>query len=143
MRALFNDEKIITEANDKSVVLTNKRIWKEDSSGGKSFYQSISLPQVSSVQCLTEEFIILLIIGIMCAGIAVYLFLSSQEQQAVFAGVASAVFILLYFITKGSTVIVASSSAKLKLSIKGMKKEKVMQFIDLIENAIAAYDKAN
>ena len=41
MRTLFENEKVITEANDKSVVLTNKRIWKENSGGGKSFYQSI------------------------------------------------------------------------------------------------------
>ena len=78
MRTLFDNEAVITEAKDKSVVLTNKRIWKEDSSGGKSFYQSITLPQISSVQCLTEEFIILLIIGVMVAGIAIYLGLSNQ-----------------------------------------------------------------
>ena len=73
MRSLFENEKIITEAKDNAVVLTSRRIWKEDNSGGKSFYQSIMLPHISSVQCLTEEFIILLIIGIMCAGIAIYL----------------------------------------------------------------------
>ena len=141
MRTLFDNEAVITEAKDKSVVLTNKRIWKEDSSGGKSFYQSITLPQISSVQCLTEEFIILLIIGVMVAGIAIYLGLSNQLQQAVLAGIVSAIFIVMYFATKGSTVIVASSSAKLKLSIKGMNKEKVMLFIDKIENAIENYNK--
>src|ERR1700734_3435055 len=141
MRTLFDNEAVITEAKDKSVVLTNKRIWKEDSSGGKSFYQSITLPQISSVQCLTEEFIILLIIGVMVAGIAIYLGLSNQLQQAVLAGIVSAIFIVMYFATKGSTVIVSSSSAKLKLSIKGMNKEKVMLFIAKIENAIENYNK--
>ena len=141
MRPLFDNEIVITEAKDKSLVLTNKRIWNEDTNGGKSFYQSITLPHVSSIQCLTEEFIILLIIGIICGASAIYFGLSNLTPQATASAVVCAIFVILYFATKGSTVIVASSSAKIKLSIKGMKKDKVMQFIDKIEKAIEDYGK--
>ena len=144
MRTLFSGEKIIVEAENKKVVLTNKRIWKEDISGGKSFYQSIMLPHISSIQCLAEEYFVLLLVAAILFLYTIYdIFINNSSSngnaQGIVAGVAGAIFLILYFITKGSTVIIASSSAKIKLSIKGMKKDKVLNFIDQVEKEISEH----
>ena len=137
MHALFADEKIIVEGDVKQVILTNKRIWKENIDGGKSFYQSIMLPHVSSIQSVIEDYVILLIIGgLFILAALYYIFLNDNSPFATTAGILGIFFIIFYFLTRGSTVIIGSSSAKIKLSIKGMKKEQVLHFIDLVENAI-------
>ncbi len=136
MRKLFDNESIIKESKDKEVVLTNRRIWKEDNINGESVYQSMMLSKVSSVQCITEEVTVLLLVSVVFALAGLYLFFSGLQQIAMICGVGFVVFLIFYFFTRRSVVIIASSGAKLKISLKGFKKEAVAQFVYEVEAAV-------
>ncbi len=137
MRILFENESVITEAENKKVVLTNKRIWKEDVSGGKAFYQSMMLRHISSIQCTIEDYVTLLIIGVLLIGLA-FLIPEVKDNDVERTGmiVCGAVFIVFYFVTRSKTIVIASSSMKIKLSAGKIKKDRVLQFIDQVEKAI-------
>jgi hypothetical protein len=137
MRTLFENERVITEAENRKVVLTNKRIWKEDVSGGKSFYQSMMLRHISSIQCTIEDYVTLLIIGVLLIGLA-FLIPEVKDNDVERTGmiVCGVVFIVFYFVTRSKTIVIASSSMKIKLSAGKIKKDMVLQFIDQVEKAI-------
>ena len=136
MKTLFNDEKIVLEFNSKVLTLTNKRIWKVNSDTGKTACQSIMLNHISSIQCTIEDYIIYLILAAITFLVALFLAYTKYEEGAGIAIVFTILFIVLYFATKVSSIIIASSSAKIKLAIKGMKKDQILDLIDKVESAI-------
>ena len=137
MMALFTDEKIITKTNDKQIVLTNHRIWKEENETGKSSYQSIMLQHITSVENTSRGYIALLVL----AGILVLFSLNSLKENdwkmALVAVLIALAMIFIYFYTKYSLMIVSSPSTKMKIRINRMRNQDVLNFIYKIEYAIS------
>lgn len=113
MRTLLNNERIIIKAENDKVVLTNKRIWKEDIGGGKAFYQSIMLNHVNSIQSTIEHYLILLVMGGLLAAFAVYAtVIGNSPEMSGASAIGAAVCFICYLMMRSSTITIASSSVK-------------------------------
>lgn len=137
MISLFPDEKIISESNDKSVVLTSHRICYEYKSWNKSYNQSIMLEHITSCENYSRTRIIFLILGIIVICSPFILIggfnghLGSQEvAMFIIVGI---VFLLLYWFTRKNIIVIGSPSTKMNIRTTRMKRQKVLDFINLVE----------
>ncbi len=119
MRKLEN-EQIITESDNKRIVLTSHRIRYNESGYQNANMTSIMLKQVSSIEITYESKLIYLIIGVITLPIIVGL-----------------LFLLLYYFSRKHVVVISSTGgAAIHFETKGMKREALNDFIDNVEEAI-------
>jgi uncharacterized membrane protein (Fun14 family) len=121
---LFPDEKVVVEANDKIVTLTTHRICYEQKEWGKSQNINIMLEHITSSENRYTSNIFFLILGVI--GLA----LGYVRFEVVLVGV---LFLVLYFLSRKNVVYVSSPSSTIKINVNGMKRERVLEFIDRIE----------
>ena len=126
MLSLFEGEKIVTQSNDESVTLTTHRILYNNYSWGNSYNQNIGLEHITSCENRHISYVLLLVlaVGSIVAGFS--------NGEFVGAILASITFLLIFKFTKRNILIISSPSTKISIVAK-MNKEKVLEFIDLIE----------
>lgn len=126
MLSLFEGEKIVTQSNDESVTLTTHRILYNNDSWGNSYNQNIGLEHITSCENRHISYVLLLVlaVGSIVAGFS--------NGEFVGAILASITFLLIFKFTKRNILIISSPSTKISIVAK-MNKEKVLEFIDLIE----------
>jgi hypothetical protein len=135
-KSLFENEKIISQSGDKSIILTNCRVQYFTKSLGKSQYVSIHLQDISSLEVHYRSFILFLMLGILAVAVALYSGAMNLGELFVLSGIVGILFILIYFFTRRHVVTISSNGGgKIQFFTKGMKKETLFDFIDQIEKA--------
>lgn len=132
MIKLFEGEKIVSQSNEDSVILTTHRICYEYSTWGNSYNQNIPLEHITSCENKATSFIILYILAV--GSLLIGLGLGIDDLSSGVAGFVAFVFLIaIYRKTKKNLIIIASPSTKMQINVVGMEKEKILDFIDMIE----------
>lgn len=130
---LFTDEKIITKSNNNQVILTSHRICYEYKEWGRAYNQSIMLEHITSCENHNLKNKSLVILAIVFAIIG-FICISNNEDDAF--GIFSLIAIgltILYWLTRKNFIIIGSPSTKMSINVKGMSREKVLSFINDVE----------
>ena len=132
---LFEGEKIVTQSIDSLIelTLTSHRICYEYSVWGTSHNKSILLEHITSCENkYTSQigFIVLSVISLI-VGISIGTPLGVQIGFLSFIA-----FAIIYVLTRQNNIIISSPSTRIKVSVSGMEREKILEFIDLIEETI-------
>lgn len=133
MITLFPDENIITESDGQKVVLTTHRICYEHKDWGRSYNQSIMLEHITSCENHSvNRYWLLVIAGI----VFLFGFISDPNNSSEIFTVCGllAVFLgLIFLFTRQNLVLIGSPSTKMKINVTGMSRNKVLAFINRIE----------
>ncbi len=133
---MFEGETVLSVSDDKSVILTDKRIRRTVTSLGKLDYMSIPLEKISCVELCYRSWILILVLGILLVGLSVYSLVVNNSDIAATAGFAGIFFIVLYFLTRRHLIVIVSDSGtKMNIATRGMKTTKVLGFLDKIQEA--------
>ena len=132
MMTLFEGEKIVSQSEHRLVecTLTTHRICYEYSVWGNSYNQNIALEHITSCENKYSSQIGFVIVSFLCliSGFVIDTEISTASGVALFI-----VFALIYVFTKQNNIIIGSPSTRMKIDVKGMKREKILDFINLIE----------
>lgn len=139
---LFQGEEIISESENKVISLTTHRIRLNDSSIGSSHLVSIMLDKVSSIEVRYKSWWILLILSILLIIGGLWMGMLNNGE-AMMVGIVVGLLLGLFYVFSRKHVIVISSDGGTSLNFhtKGMKREKIMEFINKIERAKSEYSK--
>lgn len=129
---LFEGEKIVSQSIHSLVnlTLTTHRISYEYSVWGTSINKSISLEHVTSCEnkyTSQTGFIVLAIISLITG------FSIGTESSISIGLLTFIVFAIIYALTRQNNIIIGSPSTRIRVSVSGMDREKILEFIDLIE----------
>lgn len=132
MIKLFEGEKIVLQSEHRLVelTLTSHRICYEYSVWGNSYNQNIALEHITSCENKYTSQIVFAIVSVGCLifGLSI-----GTEISIVIGFVLFLVFAIIYVYTKQNNIIIGSPSTKMKIDVKGMKNETIIDFINLIE----------
>ncbi|GET26139.1 hypothetical protein [Prolixibacter sp. NT017] len=130
----FEDEKLISEADNKLITLTTHRVRMNTGSR----IVSIMLSQVSSVEIHYITNIWYLIVAIVSALGGIFYSLSEEDPSGfIIGGIIAVVFYYIFIKTKKHTLSIGSSSNKINFQIKGVGHENIIRFVNDLEKAIA------
>lgn len=129
---LLESEAVVSTSIDGRCVLTNMRIYYSDVQFGKSYFLSILLKNISSIEISYKSNIFLVVFAAII-GIA-----SFFGEGTFLIGVGIAAFlVLLYFLSRRHFIVISSNGGdKLKLLVKGMSTVDILRFHNQIEQAI-------
>ncbi len=134
---LFNNEHVITHSDGNVLTLTNLRLRYSVSQWGKAQYVSLLLEKISSIEMHYRSKIIFLILGILAIPGGLIAGVNGDEE---FIGIgigAGLVLIILYLFSRKHYLTISSDGGgKIHFLTKGMKREKVFDFINQLESAI-------
>ena len=118
MEAIEN-EKLITESDNKQLRLTTHRLRYHESASKNSNFTSIMIDKISSIELTYQSNIWLLIIGVLTLIILV-----------------GVILIVLFFLTKKHVISIIPDGGKpIILEVKGMKRDFLEDFINKVEGA--------
>lgn len=129
---LFNDETIITRTDRDEIILTSHRIRYQPS---KSNMMSFMLDNVTSIEFKYYSWPVLLAVSVMFligAGVALN---DGDEDIVLYLIIGAAIFGLLYFSSRRHVIKIASPSGAFQFVVKGMGRDKVLDFVNKIEQA--------
>lgn len=133
---LFENEKIITESEGETIILTNRRICQSTSTYGKSHTISIHLEKISSIESSYQSSPNTLIAGIIGMGAGVLYTLKGQESTGVASFFVGIILLAAYLITRRHTIrITSDGGTSIKFNTEGMNNEKILAFINQVEQA--------
>jgi len=138
---LLNNEIEILSSNENKVILTNQRIHMEDKEWGRSYNITLFLEDISSIEVKYSSLIIALIIAIFAGLIGLMNSANSQNSNGgpnfqVISFIASAFFLIIYFISRTHIVSITSNGGKsLNFKVKGMKDDMIEDFIYKVQQA--------
>jgi hypothetical protein len=134
---LFNDEQVITQSAGGVLTLTNLRLRYSISQWGKAHHVSLLLEKISSSEMHYRSKIIFVILAILAIpGGLIAGTIVSLEFIGIGIG-AGVVFIILYLFSRKHYLTISSDGGgKIHFHTKGMKREKVFDFINQLESAI-------
>jgi hypothetical protein len=129
---LFEGEKIVSQSIHSLVnlTLTTHRISYEYSVWGTSIIKSITLEHITSCEnkyTSQISFIALAIISLIIG------FSIGTEASMGIGFLSFIAFSIIYAFTRQNNIIIGSPSARIRVSVSGMEREKILDFIDLIE----------
>ena len=132
MIKLFEGEKIVSQSEHRLVelTLTTHRICYEYSVWGTSYNQNIALEHVTSCENKYESHIGFSVLSIICL---VFGFSNGSHITMGIGFVLFFVFVVIYLTAKQNNIIIGSPSTRMKINVKGMKKDKILDFMDLVE----------
>jgi hypothetical protein len=130
---LFKNESVITRSENDEVILTTHRVRHKKS--GTSSMITMMLDSVSSIRVRYESQPILILLGIGCLVGAGILSTQTDGTYAVLLLILAIVFILLFLSSRRHVISIASSSASIDFQTKEMKREKVLDFVNNLEQA--------
>jgi hypothetical protein len=129
---LLPEEQIISKSESNEVLLTNYRLRY---SVDNAEVTSIMLDQISGVRILKQSQPWLLLLAGLCLIAAIVFATGPDNSYPLIALVATAIFVILYFATRAHVITVASSSMSIVFQTKGIGSEKVLAFVNQIEDA--------
>lgn len=134
MLSLFPEEEIVTQSAEGSVTLTTHRLCYEYKDWGRSYNQNIMLEHITSCENYYSTQVWMLVLAIISLLISIVA--GFQQEGPTFSGamIIALILGLLYMITKRNFVIIASPSTKMMINMTGMKREKVLKFINKVEH---------
>jgi len=142
---LFENEKIISSTDDNIVILTTHRVRCTNSyQWGQQSTTSIMLEKVSSIQATYISYPLLLVI----AGISLVIAIgmgsqrSSQGQLSIPIIIAVVLGIIYYFTRKHVCVIASDGGAKIVFETEGVRKDRLLEFMDNVEKIKSSRIKA-
>lgn len=133
MITLFPDEKIIVQSDKKQVILTSHRICYEYKEWGKAYNQSIMLEHITSCENYSSQRNLLLIMAIISLVLTIIGFGNNEEDMSVLFFFLTMIFSLLFWLTRRNYIVIGSPSTKMSINVKRMSREKVLSFINDIE----------
>ncbi len=138
MIKLINGEQLLSESQDKSVILTSHRICLHETSQGHMYRQHIMLEHVTSTEITKSSNTILLAVAIIITTLAIFFFAVGEANDTQSTGmlIISLVMFLLYYFSRKKTVIFSSPSTKMKIIVNQMSNEAVFDFVNNVEQAI-------
>ena len=132
MIKLFEGEKIVSQSEHRlvEITLTTNRICYEYSVWGYSYYQNIPLEHITSYENKYASRILFAMLSVICliVGISISTEISFRVGFFLFF-----VFAIIYVLSRQNNIIVSSPSTRMKIDVKGLEKEKIIDFINLIE----------
>jgi hypothetical protein len=141
MNKLFNGEKVIGEWLNSSLTLTNIRIFYEEQAFGTLNYYSIMLDQISFCGIKFKSKILHLMLAIVF-GISSLYFIPRGESYnkegsqplMIFMIVIAVIFLVLYFLSRKSYFIIASSGGSIEIALVGIEPSKIKDISNTIES---------
>jgi len=134
---LLDGEQVIMQLNGDVITLTNLRLRYTNSQWGKTHIVSLLLEKISSIEIHYRSKIIFVILAIFAIAGGLIAGANGDEE---FIGVgigAGVVLIILYLISRKHFLTISSvGGGKIHLHTKGMKREKILDFINQLESAI-------
>jgi len=136
-RHLLNNEVIITQSGKGVITLTNLRLRYSNSSNGKTRIISILLEKVSSIDVHSKSNRIYLYFAFAAIAVGFY-FGAEGNSNVTLASLGLGVLLtLLYLFSRQHFLRISSEGgAKIQFHTKGLKTEKVLQFMNQLEQAI-------
>lgn len=130
MKFIDGEEKIL-ESNNGELVLTTHRVRLDTKSLGKRRITSILLHELCSCELSHRSYPILLLIAVIGLVVA-----ATGSSEAMSAGAAITIISLIsFFISRKQVLSLATPGAPIIMETKGMKPEKIKEFIDETEIA--------
>lgn len=147
MISLFKDERILTESNDGLITLTTHRICKEEpKKWGRSYNQNIMLEHITSTENYSISHLWLYLLAALCV-IVGFILIQNENEAGIIGIFGGIVLVLIYYSSKKNLIIIGSPSTKMYIKVERMDKNKVLDFINKIEqaknNRIASLNKSN
>lgn len=139
MKLIDNEVRILV-SDDKTIVLTSKRIRQENKQWGKLQIKSIMLEHVTSCEYDRKSNPIFLVVGFVFIAFAAASSFSGGhdwEEIALLAGCMGLLFIIFFWMTIRKALIVSSPTTKILMNTNGMEDESIKTFIDKLEEAKA------
>ena len=135
---LLDNERIISQSDEKIITLTNKRIRYTDSMCGKAHIVSIMLKKVSSIEVRYRSNIWFIYLAILSIIIGYVVNLSQGEEGFVLFGLGLGIVFIIFYLASRKHFITISSNGKgdINFHTKGMKKDIILDFINKVEKAI-------
>lgn len=130
---LIKNEEVISK--DNGIILTNCRVRHSVVGGGDASFTSIILENIQSISLRYKSNPLLLLIGILIAALSV---LASRGEGGIIVmgliiGGALAAY---YYITRKHYLTIASAGGSIDILIKGQNTQKLVEYIDLVEETI-------
>lgn len=132
MIKLFEGEKIVSQSEHRlvEVTLTTHRICYEYSVWGNSYNQNIALEHITSCENKYTSNIVFAIMSLVSLALG---FLIKSEFSIGSGFFLFIFFAIIYVLKKQNNIIISSPSTRMKIDVKGMERDKILQFIDLVE----------
>ncbi|MBS1510275.1 MAG: hypothetical protein JST86_05500 [Bacteroidetes bacterium] len=135
MLQLFPDEQLLTQSTDGGVTLTTHRIACEYREWGRSYNQSIMLEHITSCENAYNSYVSLLILGGVCLVGGLIAAANNGTNAFGIASLLALTLFLVYWLTRSNVVIIASPSTRMRIKVDRMKRERVLEFINRVEQA--------
>ena len=135
MLQLFPDEQLLTQSTDGGVTLTTHRIAYEYKEWGRSYNQSIMLEHITSCENSYNTQVWLLILSGLCFVGGLIAATNSNTEAFGMATIIAIICAVIYWLTRSNLVIIASPSTKMLIKVNGMKRDRVLEFINKVEQA--------
>jgi hypothetical protein len=135
MLQLFPDEQLLTQSTDGGVTLTTHRIAYEYKEWGRSYNQSIMLEHITSCENAYNTHVFLLILGGLFFVGGLIAAINSNTEGFGITTLMAVICGTLYWLSRSNLVIIASPSTKMLIKVNGMKRDRVLEFINKVEQA--------
>ena len=135
MIQLFPDEQLLIKSTDGGVTLTTHRIAYGYKNVGSSYNQSIMLEHITSCENTNKTKIWLLIISGFFFIRGISTITNGGSGESIIIIFIAILFALFYRLTRINLVTIASPSTKMLINVNGMKRERVLEFINKVEQA--------
>lgn len=135
MISLFPDEQLLTESTNGGVVLTTHRICYECKEIGRSYNQSIMLEHITSCENIYDSKLSLLTLAGVTIVIALLAISGGSIDTFVICSIISIVALIIYYLTRINLIIISSPSTKMRIVVTRMKRDRVLEFINKVEQA--------
>lgn len=136
---LLQNENIIMSSNGQKVVLTNIRVFIEDSKFGNSYKNYIFLENISSIEYVIKTYLWVLIVGIIILTLGAGYFSTNarfDEDEMLPCFGPGSLFILLYFLTiRRSISITPDGGNSINIDSTAITGQNVQNFIDKVQEA--------
>jgi len=133
---LFEGEEVLMTSGDATVTLTNYRVQKNVPGFWKSYFISIALQNISTIELRSKNEPVLAVLGI---GFLIAAMLAVKDRNLDFGFlllIVGFVFVLIYLLIRKKSIIIASDAGtKLYIDVQGMSKADALKFINRVEHA--------
>ena len=134
-RTMLPDEQIVMSSTDDSLVLTNRRVYYDSVSIGRSSLISVTLDAVASCGLVTRSYPILLILAavdfLIFLSVDTASFFAANRSFMLVFGIA---LIIAYIATRKAVISIASNGGdKIIVLANSIGRKQVIRFIDAIE----------
>jgi hypothetical protein len=138
---LLAGETTISEANLEHLTLTTHRVRYDQRTSGATKIVSITLDAVSSCGVVSKSYPILLLLAVVALLLGALLQVTGIEEDNIRNGLflASVALCIAYLLTRAVAFSIASPGESITVSVRGLKPDVLIDFIDAVEQAKLKY----